>query len=128
MSVGYDDLKVITDNRGLVFEPLDANAFHCQRNAHVVISLPGIIRGNHYHIKGEETISVMGPALVRFRENEKIEDVKIPTGKAYRFIFPPGIPHAIKNLSSQPNILVAFNTIEHDPQNSDTAEEILMPG
>ena len=128
MSVGYDDLKVITDNRGLVFEPLDANAFHCQRNAHVVISLPGIIRGNHYHIKGEETISVMGPALVRFRESEKIEDVRIPKGKAYRFTFPPGIAHAIKNLSSQPNILVAFNTIEHDPQNSDTVEEVLMSG
>jgi UDP-2-acetamido-2,6-beta-L-arabino-hexul-4-ose reductase len=92
MSVGYDDLKVITDNRGIVFESLDANAFQCQRNAHVVISLPGIIRGNHYHT------------------------------------FPPGIPHGIKNLSSQPNVLVAFNTIKHDPQNSDTAEEILMSG
>jgi UDP-2-acetamido-2,6-beta-L-arabino-hexul-4-ose reductase len=43
-----------------------------KKNAHIVISGPGVIRGNHYHKKGEETMAVMGPALVRVRDgNEK---------------------------------------------------------
>jgi dTDP-4-dehydrorhamnose 3,5-epimerase-like enzyme len=126
MPVTHENLNIISDSRGFVFEPLTANAFCYQRNAHVVISLPGVIRGNHCHNKGEETIAIMGPALVRFRENEKINDIEIQTGKAYRFTFPPGVPHAIKNLSNQPNVLVAFNSIGHDPQNPDTIEEVLI--
>ena len=126
MSVTSEKLHVISDSRGFVFEPLTANAFCYQRNVHVVVSLPGVIRGNHYHIKGEETITVIGPALVRYRENEKINDIEIQIGKACRLIFPPGVPHAIKNLGNQPNVLVAFNSIEHDPQNLDTVEEVLM--
>ena len=126
MSVIHGNLSVISDSRGFVFEPLDANTFCYQRNAHVVVSLPGVIRGNHYHIKGEETIAVIGPALVRYREDEKINDIEIQLGKAYRFTFPPGVPHAIKNLSNQHNVLVAFKTVEHDPQDLDTVEEVLI--
>ena len=126
MSVTYENLHVISDSRGFVFEPLAANAFCYQRNAHVAVSLPGVIRGNHYHIKGEETITVIGPALVRFRENEKINDIEIEIGKTCRFTFPPGVPHAIKNLGNKHNVLVAFNSIEHDSQNPDTVEEVLI--
>ena len=126
MSVTHENLNVISDSRGFVFEPLAANALRYQQNAHVVISLPSVIRGNHYHKKGEETITVIGPALVRFRENERITDMEIQTGKACRFIFPPGVAHAIKNLGNQPNVLVAFNSLEHDSQNPDTVEEVLI--
>ena len=126
MSVSYEDLRMASDDRGHVFEPLDTEGLNNQRNAHVVISLPGVIRGNHFHMRGEETIVVMGPSLVRFREKEVMEDIQIQDGKVFRFTFPPGIPHAIKNLSSRPNVLVAFNTIQHDPQNPDTEEEVLI--
>ena len=120
MTVSYDQLDLFSDSRGIVFEPLLSNEFYNKKNAHIVVSMPEIVRGNHYHIKGEETVAIMGPALVRFSENDNIEDIEIARGQAYRFIFPPGVPHAIKNLSSEPNILVAFNTIEHDPNNPDT--------
>ena len=111
MKVSYNHLDLITDYRGIVFEPLLSNEFYNKKNAHIVLSMPEVVRGNHYHIQGEETVAIMGPALVRFTENDDITDIEIPRGHAYRFIFPPGVPHAIKNLSSEPNILVAFNTI-----------------
>ena len=120
MSVPYDSLNVHSDTRGLVFEPLDVDTFARLRNAHVVISLPGVVRGNHYHPEGEETIAVVGPALVRCRQGNDLRDVKIPPEEVYRFTFPPGVPHAIQNLSSQPNVLAAFNTVAHDPQRPDT--------
>jgi dTDP-4-dehydrorhamnose 3,5-epimerase-like enzyme len=126
MSVSYDNLRVFADHRGFVFEPLVAGDFCQQKNAHIVISQPGAVRGNHYHLKGVETMAVMGPALVRIREKDKIKDMLIPDREAYRFTFFPGMSHAIKNLSGQPNVLMAFNTIEHDPQDPDVVEDELI--
>lgn len=126
MALKYDRLNVISDSRGLVFEPHLTDAFSAQRNAHVVISDPSVIRGNHYHLKGEETIAVLGPALVRFRNNDKIEEIEIPPRDVFRFTFPAGVSHAIQNLNESPNVLVAFNTIEHDPNDPDTMEDILL--
>jgi dTDP-4-dehydrorhamnose 3,5-epimerase-like enzyme len=126
MSVSYEKLAIITDQRGFVFELLSPEDFVYQRNAHMVLSLPGVVRGNHYHIKGKEIIIVLGPSLVRFREDGEIKDVVIPEKEAWRFVFNPGISHAIKNLSKDVNILAAFNTLEHDPENPDTKADTLI--
>lgn len=126
MGTGIDHLRVLSDERGVVFEPLDMDSFPYQRNAHVVISEPGVIRGNHFHREGNEIVAVMGSALVRYQEDGKIRDVTIPEGLVYRFTFPPEIPHAIKNTSSSPNILVAFNTMAHDLDNPDTVKHVLI--
>ena len=121
-----DQLPVHSDARGVVFEPLELEMIAAQRNTHVVISKPGVIRGNHYHLQGTETIAVVGPALVRIRQDENLRDIVVPEEKVYRFTFPPKIPHAIKNTGDRVNILVAFNTCEHDPENPDTVQEILI--
>ena len=126
MPIKYEKLKVIRDSRGVVFEPLEGDAIFDKKNAHIVISGPGVIRGNHYHKKGEETMAVMGPALVRVRDGTEIRDIEVPKGEAYSFIFKPGQSHAIKNLSKDINVLMAFNTIEHDPQNPDTEMDVLL--
>ncbi len=126
MSLKYHNLKVISDSRGFVFEPLPAEAFSDQKNGHVVVSDPGVIRGNHYHIKGEERIAVVGPSLVRYRQNDEIKDIDIPAGEVYAFTFPPGVGHAIQNLSDRPNVLIAFNTIAHDPEKPDTIKDVLL--
>ena len=68
----------------------------------------------------------MGPALVRIRDDAEIREIEIPKGEAYCFIFPPGQSHAIKNLSQKINILMAFNTIGHDPENPDTETDLLL--
>ncbi len=126
MPVSYEKLTLITDERGFVIELLNTEKFASQRNAHIVISLPGVVRGNHYHIKGMETITVFGPSLVRFREHGEIKDVVIPEKEAWRFVFPPGVSHAIKNMGKETNILVAFNTMEHDPVHTDTKADPLI--
>lgn len=126
MPVKIDSLRVHTDARGMVFEPLAADSIAAQRNTHVVISRPGVVRGNHYHLQGTETIAVAGPALVRIKEEGILRDIEVPDQKVYRFIFPPQVPHAIKNTADRPNFLVAFNTCGHDPQHPDTVEDILL--
>jgi len=126
MSLEIVSLPLHTDARGVVFEVLAAEMIASQRNTHVVISQPGVVRGNHYHLKGTEIIAVMGPALVRIREDGRLRDVEVAAKKVYRFTFPPNMPHAIKNIGNQPNMLVAFNTLEHDPKNPDTVSDILI--
>ena len=127
MSISYERLSVISDERGYVLELLDAGDFASQRNAHIVVSLPGVVRGNHYHTKGRETITILGRSLVRFREpGGGIEEVVVPEKEAWRFVFLPGVSHAIKNLGGEANTLVAFNMVEHDPENPDTRKDRLI--
>ena len=126
MPVSYGRVNVITDQRGIVLELLNAQDFASQRNAHLVVSLPGVVRGNHYHTKGMETMTVLGPSLVRFREHGVIGEVVVPEKEAWRFVFLPGVAHAIKNLGGEANTLVAFNTVEHDPANPDTHKDLLI--
>jgi dTDP-4-dehydrorhamnose 3,5-epimerase-like enzyme len=126
MPIKFERLRVVTDSRGVVFEPIEAHAISKHKNTHVVMSGPGVIRGNHYHVKGEETMAVMGPALVRTKDHGIVNDVAVPAGEVYQFIFFAGVSHAIKNLSGQSNILAAFNTMEHDPQDPDTVGDIIL--
>lgn len=125
-SVKMDDLPVHADERGMVFEPVGSGVLSAQRNVHVVTSRPGAIRGNHYHLQGTETIAVSGPALVRIKQDGDSQDIPVADGKIIRFTFPPGVPHAIKNTGDGLNILVAFNTVEHDPEQPDTVQDVII--
>lgn len=127
MKVRLDELNVYFDHRGFVFEPLEAEIIFSQRNVHVVMTTPGEVRGNHAHPKGTETIAVIGPAHVRFRENNELRDIEIPDKRVYRFVFPPGTPHAIKNVGNKPNFLIAFNNHTHNPMKSDVVDQVVLP-
>ena len=112
--------------RGFVFEPIAKELLSAQKNSHVVISEPDAIRGNHYHLYGTETIAVVGPALLRFKEGNDIYDVEVPSKQVYKFVIPPKVAHAIKNTGKKDNPLIAFNTVAHRSKNSDVVSEILM--
>jgi dTDP-4-dehydrorhamnose 3,5-epimerase-like enzyme len=126
MKVKINQLKTHTDIRGIVFEPIEKESIFIQKNCHIVISKPGIIRGNHFHLYGTETIAVMGPALLRFKEGTEVYDFEVHSEQVYKFVIPPKVSHAIKNIGEKDNILIAFNTDPHDPENPDTRTEILM--
>jgi UDP-2-acetamido-2,6-beta-L-arabino-hexul-4-ose reductase len=91
MKVNIDQLKTLPDLRGIVFEPIDKDKINSQENIHVVISEPGAVRGNHYHLRGTETLAVVGPALIRFKENDELHDFEVPSGQVYKFIIPPKV-------------------------------------
>ena len=126
MPVKIDRLTVHEDERGVVFEPLAPDLIAAQRNVHVVTSRPGVVRGNHRHLKGTEIIAVAGPALVRIREDGILRDIEVPARQVYRLILPALVSHAIKNTGDRTNVLVAFNTVEHDPQRPDTVQDTLI--
>ena len=120
-------LKVHTDARGAVFEPLEPQLLGGWRNVHAVITVPGAVRGNHRHPRGTEVSAVVGAALVRYRERGETRDVLVPAGEVWRFEFPPGIAHAFKNTGERPFLLVSFNTELHDPAAPDVERVELIP-
>jgi dTDP-4-dehydrorhamnose 3,5-epimerase-like enzyme len=119
-------LKVHADARGAVFEPLEPALLSGWRNVHTVVTEPGAIRGNHRHLRGTEITTVLGPALVRYRCDGRIENIDVPASQAWRFLFPPGIAHAFKNTGDRPFVLVSFNTEEHDPSRPDFERDELI--
>jgi UDP-2-acetamido-2,6-beta-L-arabino-hexul-4-ose reductase len=121
------DVPVYRDSRGWVFEPIEADLFPRQQNAHLVLSEPGAVRGNHYHVRGTEIVVVMGPALVRYRQAGHVRDKTIAEGHAVRFVFPAGVPHAIQNTGSIASVMIAFNTEFHDRAAPDVVQEVLIP-
>jgi dTDP-4-dehydrorhamnose 3,5-epimerase-like enzyme len=114
------------DARGAVLEPLGAETLPSQQNVHVVLTLPGGVRGNHYHERGTEIMTVFGPALVRLRDGEQLEDVRAATGEALRITIPPGIGHAVRNTSETMMVIVSFSTAPHDHGNPDVVRDMLL--
>jgi quercetin dioxygenase-like cupin family protein len=96
MCVRVEPVVLHQDSRGSVFEPLEPESLPSQRNMHVVVTEPGGVRGNHYHTRGTEVITVQGPALVRIRDGQEIQDTLLPEDVVTRFTIPPGIAHAVQ--------------------------------
>ncbi|HXH10009.1 MAG TPA: cupin domain-containing protein [Alphaproteobacteria bacterium] len=126
LSVEAESVLLHQDSRGSVFEPLDPERLRSQRNVHVVITEPGHVRGNHYHTRETEVLTVQGPALVRLREGQGLRDIIVSEGTVSRFIVPPGVAHAIQNIGSRPTLLVAFRDRAYDPASPDVVREVLI--
>jgi UDP-2-acetamido-2,6-beta-L-arabino-hexul-4-ose reductase len=126
MRVKIKPVTVNRDRRGSVFEPLTADNLAAQRNVHVVLTEPGAVRGNHYHRRGTEVMTVYGPALIRARDQSEHLELEVADGEAVRLTIPPGVAHAVKNTGSAPIVLVAFNTQEHDCVAPDVVREVLI--
>ena len=114
------------DARGFVVEPLSLTQLRAQQNVHVVWTAAGAVRGNHHHLRGTEVALVLGPALVRYRDANGIEDVEITKGTLYRFTFPPKVAHAFGALGTEPMFLVAFNTEIHDSERPDSRPDYIL--
>jgi uncharacterized RmlC-like cupin family protein len=121
-----EPLSFPTDARGLVLEPLGPEQIPSQRNAHLVLTASGAVRGNHFHRVGTEVAVVLGPALVRYRDVDGRHDCAVEPGRAVRFVFPPGVPHAMLNTGTAPMVILSFNTEVHEPANPDVVREVLI--
>lgn len=128
MNVVIDKLSPFQDSRGMVYEPVDLAQLANTKNAHVALTQPGCIRGNHFHRRATEILIAHGPALIRYQEPTRhAVDHHIPDGEVHRLTFPPGVAHAIQNTGSHPQLLVAFTDQPHDPNRPDTTPCALIP-
>ena len=125
-TVTIESVPFFSDARGWVIEPLSEVLLAGQRNVHVALTEPGAVRGNHYHERTTEVFVVMGPALVRVREDGALRDIRVPEGQALRLTVPPSVAHAIQNTGTRPMMLMSFNTLPHDRAHPDTVPAVLI--
>src|SRR3981189_2011978 len=119
-------VKTHRDARGSLFEPLADAELADQKNVHVVLPQPNEVRGNHVHRTAVETTSVVGPCLVRLKEDGSIRDLEVPAGEIWRLPIPAGVVHAFRNTGESMMVLVSFSTNLHDPTGSDTEREQIL--
>jgi dTDP-4-dehydrorhamnose 3,5-epimerase-like enzyme len=125
-SVLIESVKTHRDPRGSLFEPLSDAELAGQKNVHVVLTQPNEVRGNHWHLTGTETTSVVGPCLVRLQETGVLRDIDVPAGEIWRFTIPAGVVHAYRNTGSGVMVLVSFSTNLHDPAGANTQREQIL--
>ncbi len=121
-----DRIPLRRDARGLLFEPMAEDELAAMRNVHVVLTHPGHVRGNHYHERATEWMTVLGPARVRARRAGDIEETRVPAGEAWRFTFDPTVSHAVVFEGSEVGVLVSFSDAAHDPADPDTVRDPLF--
>jgi dTDP-4-dehydrorhamnose 3,5-epimerase-like enzyme len=119
-------LRTHRDTRGVVFEPLTEAELQAQRNVHVALTQPGETRGNHMHRTAVETTTVIGPSLIRLKEEGTVRDIEVPAGEILRLTIPPGVVHAFRNTGDSAMVLVSFSTNLHDPAGTDTQREQIL--
>ena len=124
--VVVQSVKTHRDARGSLFEPLTDAELAGQKNVHVVLTQPNEVRGNHVHQTAVETTSVVGPCLIRLKEDGSIRDLEVPAGETWRLTIPPGVVHAFRNTGESMMVLVSFSTNLHDPTGSDTVREQIL--
>jgi UDP-2-acetamido-2,6-beta-L-arabino-hexul-4-ose reductase len=126
MDIQIKSPRWVEDARGIVCEPITPSEMPAQNNAHVVLTRPGGVRGNHYHEHGTEIMTVIGPALVRVRDGEGVRDYRVEERQATRFTLPPRVAHAILNTGNATGVIVSFSTWAHDPARPDVVREVLI--
>jgi UDP-2-acetamido-2,6-beta-L-arabino-hexul-4-ose reductase len=128
-TVLVEAVKLNSDPRGYVFEPVNQHELAAQGNSHIVVSEPGAIRGNHYHVRGREITVVVGPCLVRYRDVTgagPVHELMVPAGSAQRLTFPAGVAHAFRYPGPGLGLLAVFNSEVHDPAQPDVVREVLI--
>ena len=124
--VVVQSVKTHRDARGSLFEPLSDAELAGQKNVHVVLTQPNEVRGNHVHRTAVETTSVVGPCLIRLKEDGSIRDLDVPAGEIWRLTIPAGVVHAFRNTGNSAMVLVSFSTNLHDPEGADTQREQIL--
>jgi dTDP-4-dehydrorhamnose 3,5-epimerase-like enzyme len=119
-------VKTHCDARGSLFEPLSDAELAGQKNVHVVLTQPNEVRGNHVHRTAVETTTVVGPCLIRLKEDGATRDLEVPAGETWRLTIPAGVVHAFRNTGEAMMVLVSFSTNLHDPAGSDTLREQIL--
>lgn len=116
------DLPTKPDARGALAECLKPPIFG---QLFVSTTLPGIVRGNHYHNhKVEKFFVLSGKALVRLRPVNFAEATEIRvSGERFQVVnIPPGCTHSIENTGDSDLITLFWSSEVYNPDSPDTLE------
>lgn len=89
----------------------------------VLRTVPGVMRGNHYHhVKAERFLVLTGEALIRLRhiEGTEILEHRVCGGEDRVVEIPPGYTHSLTNTGTSESITLVWASEIFDPDRPDT--------
>jgi len=119
-------LTVHGDNRGDFYEVLRANG---QGQTSISTTVPGITRGDHYHLdKIERFVVVSGDATISLRQlfSNDVTTYRVSGAEPVAIDMPPLTTHNIVNVGDTELVTLFWSNDHFDPQNPDTYAEPVM--
>ena len=117
------ELPKFSDKRGFLIEFLKSTELSAKEFGQIYLATiePGHIRGNHFHNDKNEWICIMhGKAKMVLEDvntKERAEfDLDTESNKIIRIKIPTNIAHAIKNVSDNIVVLIAYTEKLYDPK------------
>jgi UDP-2-acetamido-2,6-beta-L-arabino-hexul-4-ose reductase len=116
-------LRVNIDERGSLVDNISKEVMESIKHFFVSKSAPGVVRGNHYHLKKKEFFYVIQGeclAVVEDLMTKKREEKLIKDSDNVLVCMEPEQAHALKNIGSKELILLALVNESLDKENPDT--------
>lgn len=116
-------LKRYTDDRGALMENTAPPIFKEAKHFFVSKSKPGVIRGNHYHLRKSEWFYVIQGEcrlVIKDMKTGKKEERLVKANQDIAIHMEPNKSHAFKNVGKNELILLALVNEVHNQQDPDT--------
>jgi len=122
------DQSVHRDQRGFLVNLVERK--HTGENhfghSYIVESMPGLVRGNHYHKKAKEWFCVIkGKGRLGLKKDEQIVFLELDDKNFKLVEIPPGITHAIKSAGDETMLMFAYTDKPFDPDDNDAYPEVI---
>ncbi len=121
IQLSVSEIRVNQPDRGWLLQlmPIIQPYLDDINDIHIVTLEPGIVRGNHYHRQGTEVLIPLSDQMtIAWQEGDTKTEVASKDGNTI-FIFPPEVPHAIRNDSPITARLIAIGNRAFDPDYPD---------
>lgn len=119
-------LKLNSDPRGVLFEAVKGGS---GGQTFLSTTLPGITRGDHFHLKKvERFLVVQGEAIIRLRRvlGDEVLEYRVSGDAPAPVDMPTLYTHSIENVGDTPLMTLFWTDEMFDPQNPDTyADKVL---
>ncbi len=118
------------DGRGLSFTlPTEALSFvRRMEDVHLASTLPGAVRGNHYHLRRREAIVILPGTKWSLHwdegEGSEVQQRSFEGAGAVLVLVSPGASHAVRNDGEGTLWLAAISSEPYDPAESVTRKVV----
>lgn len=129
MDIKITKLEQKKDERGRLVQNEDNELANSMKHFHVSSSVPGAIRGQHYHnTKTEWFLVLEGKARIICKDlkTEEILELKLEGDDPQLVKISPKIAHTIENIGDSKMYLLAFVDKPFDEKNPDTIKYELI--
>jgi dTDP-4-dehydrorhamnose 3,5-epimerase-like enzyme len=125
--IEVQELPVHSDARGELIEAVVDDGLRAGGvfGLHLVVAVPGSIRGNHVHLwRTDIACVIQGEFVARFQslETGRTEEYRVEAGSRTIFTIPANVAHAFANRGGTDGYLLCYSDAPYDPADVERVE------